>query len=89
MQLVTISSKRQITIPKKYLDEFSFNGKAILEKEDGKLTIKPVKESIVEETAGSLAKYIPASKRGLEWNKVMAETKKITANKLVSQWSNK
>lgn len=72
MQLVTISSKRQVTLPKRYLDElgFVFNGKALLEKEGNKLTLKPVNESIIDQLAGSLNHLIDPSKLKVPFNVV-------------------
>lgn len=87
MQLVTISSKRQVTIPKKYLDElgFLFNGKALLEKEDGKLTLKPQKISVIDQLAGSLNYLIDPAKLRVPFKAAKEEA----MDKMVKQLSQK
>ena len=66
MKLVTISSKRQITIPKDLLESLGLEAgdKAVLQRQKAYLSVKPVGKSIVEQTAGSLSKYIHPSKLG-------------------------
>ena len=58
MQIITISSKNQITIPTKTLESLGFGRKAIMEAERGVIKITPVRGSIVDEVAGSLKKNI-------------------------------
>ena len=85
MQLVTISSKRQITIPKRYLEELDFSGKAMLDSKNGELTIKPVKSSVIDQLAGSLNHLIDPVKLGVPFKvakkKAMEEMVKELANK--------
>ena len=83
MQIITISSKNQITLPSKKLKSLGFGKKAILETEHGAIKITPVKESIVGELAGSLKKYTKKSKLGRKWTEIIDETKKSTALRLV------
>lgn len=88
MQVVTISSKRQITIPKKFLESLMLrtNGKAILKKDSGRLVLEPIETSIIDELAGSLTKYVHHSKLGVPFKKAkekaMREVVKDLAKKL-------
>lgn len=86
MQVATISSKRQITLPKDLLVSFGIKPGAhvILQSQKEGVLVQPLRKSIVEEVAGSLASYIPSSKRNLPFSKIMEETRKKTAKKLVS-----
>lgn len=87
MNILTISSKRQITIPNKLLLYIGAKprGKMMVEAEKGTLRLKPLKTSIVQQVAGSLSKYIPASKRGVPFSKIMEETQKIVAAELAKK----
>lgn len=84
MKIATISSKRQITLPKDILENLHVDrgSKVVLYPDRNILLIKPLKNSIVEQTAGSLAHLVPPEKRGVPWAKVMKETQKIVAKKL-------
>lgn len=84
MQITTISSKGQITLPKHLLSLLGINpGERILIEEQGKtILIKPMRYSLVDKVAGSLRKYIPVSKRNLPFPQIMQETQKKTAAKL-------
>lgn len=84
MQLVTISSKRQITIPKRMLSSIGMRpkDKLLIDDVGDILVIKGISKSVVDQTAGSLTKYIPASKRNKSFAKIMRETKKAAAKKL-------
>ena len=82
-----LSSKRQITLNKADLDFLGIiagDRVIVIEKKEG-LLIKPVKRSIVEEVSGSLSSYIPASKKGIKFSKVMEVTKKETSKKLAKK----
>lgn len=87
MKIVTVSSKRQITIPKDLLLSLKLQprGRLLLEQENGSLSIKPLKKSITERTAGSLSKYVSSSKKGLPFSKILRETKRRTTRKLVHE----
>lgn len=87
MNIVTISSKRQITIPKEYLDSLGIGAKSkvILQKEDENIVLKPLKKSIVEEVGGSLKKYIDPKKLGVPFEEIMKETKRIVSKKLAEE----
>jgi len=84
MQLVKISSKGQITIPKRVLLSLGLGprDKLLIENIGDALLIKGVSSSIVEETFGSLARYVPSSKRNKSFVEIMQGIKKTTAKKL-------
>lgn len=85
MKIVTISSKGQITIPKAIQKtmNITYGSKVMLYPDKNILMIKPLRKSLAEQTAGSLAHLIPPEKRGIPWSKVIKETQKIVANKIV------
>lgn len=86
MKTVTVSSKRQIAIPKDFLEELGvdFGGKLRIEKDKNTLRLTPVKKSITDELAGSLAHLIPKNKRGVPFAKIMEETEKLAVKQLAS-----
>lgn len=87
MQIALLSSKGQITIPKKIQNQLQIGHKsklAIYPQKD-LIIIKPLKSSITEQTAGSLARFIPQNKKGVSFNQVLEETKKIVASELASK----
>ncbi|MBU0569980.1 AbrB/MazE/SpoVT family DNA-binding domain-containing protein [Patescibacteria group bacterium] len=86
MKIVTISSKNQITIPKDMLLalDLKAKSKAIVEKKDGVLTFTPIKGSVVEETAGSLRKYVHPSKLGKSVAEIEDAVGKIIAKHATS-----
>ena len=87
MNIVTLSSKNQITLPVALLQLFGIQPKSrlIVQAKDDVIVMKPIKKSVVEETAGILSKYVPASKRGVAWKTIMEETKKIVAKELAEE----
>ena len=87
MKIVTLSSKRQITIPKHILgDRILLPGdRLIIQKEQYGLSIKPLGTSVVRETAGSLGQYISSAKRGVSLAEILRETKKKTSKKLAGE----
>lgn len=88
MKIVTLSSKYQITIPKSFLTKLQVLPKSrlLVEAEKDMLTVKPLKTSIVEQTAGSLKKYIHPSKLGVPFLRTRRETQKIVARKLAEKY---
>lgn len=84
MRVVTISSKQQITIPKEFLLVLGLKhqGKFILEAQEEVLVMRPLKTSIVEQTAGSLTNSVSPSKLGASFSTILKATKKKTAAKL-------
>lgn len=87
MKIVTISSKGQITIPKEYLSALGLKAKskAFIEKDSEKVTLKPIKGSVVEETAGSLTRYVHPSKLGKSIKEIDKETKRLYAKHLAKK----
>lgn len=84
MKIVKISSKRQITIPSELLLSLNLQpmGQLVVQAKDQTLIMKPLKTSIVEQTAGSLTKFVSPAKLGVPLSKILKETKKKTAAKL-------
>lgn len=87
MKIVTLSSKRQITIPKHILGDRVLRpgDRLIIQKEQDGLSMKPLGTSVVRETAGSLGKYISSAKRGVSLSAILRETKKKTSKKLARE----
>lgn len=87
MNIVTISSKNQITLPKDLLASLGVGVKSqlLIDKESENIVLKPLKKSIVEEVGGSLRKYIDPKKLGVPFSEIMEETKKIVARKLAEE----
>lgn len=93
MHIATLSSKRQITIPKRFLDELRLKPKSKfileLEKGENRLSLKPIKKSIAEELAGSLTKFVDPSKLGVPFSKIREEAQRLAAEELVKKWQKK
>ena len=88
MQIATVSSKRQITIPKDMLEYLglTFYGKVLLEKKDKVVTLTPMTKSVVEETAGSLRKFIKPSLLGMSVEEMNKRTKEVIAKHLAAKY---
>ena len=61
------------------------NGKILIEEENNRITLKPIKTSIVDEVAGSLNKFVPSAKLGRPFGEIMEETRRIVAKKLAEK----
>ncbi len=84
MQIALLSSKGQITIPKKIQKELKIGHRsklAVYPQKDS-IIIKPLRSSITEQTAGSLAHFIPENKRGINFSKVLRETQRAVVSEL-------
>lgn len=64
MFIATVSSQRQVTLPKSLLDLVGLAGqsKAIVAVEGNKITISPAPEAEIADLGGSLAKYAKTEK---------------------------
>lgn len=84
MKIVKISSKGQITLPRLLLTKFNLTpyDKVLIEEEQEKIVIKPLKSSVVEELSGCLNKYVHPSKLGVPFEKIMEETQRKVARHL-------
>lgn len=84
MNIVTLSSKQQITLPQEILIQLAFEpgSKLLLETDKEKIVLTPIKKSIVDQLGGSLARYVALKKRGVAFEQVLKETKSIVAKKL-------
>lgn len=87
MKIVTLSSKNQITIPNDLLISLGARSvnKFLLKQDNDVIIMRPLKTSIVDEVAGSLTKYVSLDKLGVSFEKIMEETKRITAEKLAKK----
>lgn len=85
--MTLLSSKGQITIPKEIqlMLNIGHRSKLALYPENNVLIVKPLRSSIVEQTAGSLKNHIPKEKTGMPFSRVLEETKQIAAKKLVNR----
>jgi len=79
MITTTLSSKNQITIPKYILEmlDIKSGDKLLVNPKTEEITITPLKESIVEQLAGSIK--VPKNKRGIPFKKIREETQKMVA----------
>jgi len=87
MKIVKLSSKNQITLPVFSLSLLGIQPKSrlLVEGDKEKIILKPLKRSITDELAGSLTKYVPKSKLGNDFSKIMEETKTIVAKELAEK----
>lgn len=87
MRIVTISSKRQITLPIELLANLGIGPKSriLIESEEENITLKPLRTSVVSQVAGSLSKFVLPSKRGKPFSDIMEETKRIVAKQLAGK----
>lgn len=84
MQIATISSKRQLTLPKDMLLKLGLDlgSKVILQGREEDILIRSLKKSIIEDLAGSLTRFISTDKLGVSYGKIIKATKQKTAGKL-------
>lgn len=84
MQIVTISSKNQITLPVNLLRNFGLSPakKLLVDVEKGHIVLRPLKKTIIGETAGSLTPYVTAAKLGRTWAEIIRETRKTVSKRL-------
>lgn len=87
MQMATISSKRQITLPKELLSQVGIRpgGKVLIEKDKRAIKLKPLKKSIVEQTYASLNKYVHPSKLGISVEEIAEQTFKKAAQEIATK----
>lgn len=87
MQLVTISSQRQITIPVNMLDQLGVDKKdrLFLTIEGKNLIAKPQKGNLVNRLAGSLNHLVPKSKLKISTQKAIGLAKDIAAKEIANE----
>ena len=85
MHIATISSQRQITLPKKLLDQLglSVKDKVKVEVDNKKLIIEPISMK-VSDLAGSLTQLIAPAKRGVP----VERAKQIALDEMAKEWAN-
>jgi bifunctional DNA-binding transcriptional regulator/antitoxin component of YhaV-PrlF toxin-antitoxin module len=82
MKIATVSSKGQITIPKDFLENIlhiGYGSKVLLSPDKDALRIQPLKRPIVEQTAGSLKKFVDPKLLGTPFAKAREETQRLAA----------
>lgn len=87
MQLVTISSQRQITIPADMLGQLGVDkqDRLFLSIEEKKLVAKPQKGSVVKRLAGSLNHLVAKSKLKISTQKAIGLAKDIAAIEIANE----
>lgn len=87
MKLLTVSSKRQITLSKSDLDELVIQpgDKVLLQKQANGFYLSPAADSVVEEVGGVLRPYIARDKLNSTNDRMMDSTRKIVAKKLAQK----
>ncbi|HSW96329.1 MAG TPA: AbrB/MazE/SpoVT family DNA-binding domain-containing protein [Candidatus Saccharimonadales bacterium] len=89
MKIATVSSKGQITIPKDILENIlniTYGSKVTLNSDKGVLMVKPLKHSLVNQTAGSLKKFVNPKLLGIPFAKIREETQKLAATELEKKY---
>jgi len=83
--LGTITSKRQLTLPKEVFDFLQLGGfkKVLITTKEESLVIKPIRGS-VESLAGSLS-YLSKAKKPLSFKKIREETMKRVAKEIAQE----
>ncbi len=89
MNIVTISSKRQITLSKHELALINLGvaGKLMKYVQNGRIILEPSRTSIVDQVAGSLSEYIKPSLKGKSFDEIMRTTKQRVAKKLARNFA--
>lgn len=87
--IATLSSKNQITIPVAAVKAMGMKpkNKLIIKVIDGQLHAKPIKKSVVDEIAGSLAKYIKPDMKSKSWEEIKDEAGKKYTKYLVKKYN--
>ena len=87
MQLVTISSQRQITIPADILSQLGVDkkDKLFLTVENKKLVAHPKKGSVVDRLAGYLNPLVPKSKLKISTDKAIEMARDIMAREIANE----
>ena len=82
MNIVTLSTNNQIAIPSYLLHDLDFGpgNKLIIQKMGNKISLEPMKKSVVDSVSGSLLHLIPSNKRGTSWEKIIAIAKTAKAH---------
>lgn len=83
MNIVTLSSQNQITLPVSL--GLVPRGRFFVGKQGSKIVLEPIQGSVTDQLAGSLTKYISKDKLGKSWKQIMAETQKIRAKHLANE----
>ena len=84
MKIVKLPSKNQITISKEDLAYLGVkpSKKLVFSRIEDGLLLKPLTDSVVQQTAGSLTRYVAPKKLGISFSQILQETKRKTAKNL-------
>ncbi|KKS80374.1 MAG: Transcriptional regulator, AbrB family [Candidatus Beckwithbacteria bacterium GW2011_GWA2_43_10] len=87
MQLVTISSQRQITLPVDMLNQLGVDkkDKLFLTVEGERMIAKPQKGSVVDRLAGSLNRLVSKSRRKIPTHKAIEIARDIAAKEIANE----
>lgn len=87
MKVALLSAKGQITIPREIQKNLKIGHRSRLAiyPQKNVIIVKPLKTSIADQTAGSLANLIPSDKKGIPFNKVRQETQQLAAHELANK----
>lgn len=86
----TLSSKNQVTIPKKLLDLYGLKSgdKIRFSKQRNKIVIEPLENTKVSELAGSLTSYVKPDLLGKSWGYVMDKAHKARLEEYKKKYGN-
>lgn len=82
MNIVTLSSQNQITLPVGL--GLTPRGRFWVDKQDDKIILEPIRGSIIDDLTGSLASFIPQDKRNVSWETALREAKIAKAKKVAN-----
>lgn len=89
MKLTTLSTKNQITVPVKILNDLGIEKlqRVSVDVEGGRIVISPLKQSVTDRLAGSVK--VSKSKLGKNLSEIMAITRKKTAQNIAKEGNDK
>lgn len=87
MKVATISTQRQITLPKVILEMLSLapRDSVVLELKDDGVMVKPVPESVTRMIAGSVGHKISKEKKKIPIDDAIKMAKKTAARKIANE----
>lgn len=87
MKIALLSVKGQITIPRQIQKDLGVGhgSRLAIYPQKNVIIIKPLKTSITDQTAGSLANLIPLNKKGVPFGKVRQQTQQTAAYELATK----
>jgi AbrB family looped-hinge helix DNA binding protein len=85
--IVTLSAKGQFTIPKSLRTQLGARpgDRLVLTVHRGRLQIARLHQTITQQTAGSLRRFVPKEKLGRPWKEIIETTKRLAAQELAKE----